>query len=405
MIPAEYTFKEPMLKKLRYKPFCVLNGIESEHKWQAISRFTKLDCGPTIKGDRIHPNPFFVRKTDYIMPRGTAKITSGDSFNIVEQISSEGPIQAEGLGLTMPFSLPVFGSMPTPSPALENRATTKLFSALSNQQALNVEALEAAAMQHRRVIDKSYARLDVLSKDLVRRKSRNTRGFTKWLAETWLKKQYLWQPVINNIFESSLAVQQATLRPIYFKISEAEESSTVEFTPFNTIIHPMIPGTATPLEIRRRKRIGIKYVIALTSNPLSVQDFLTLDPANIAWQLVPYSFVVDWIFDVSGWMANRETSTRFFRKFSYGSKTVFWREDVQCSVDNQGTYQCNDSYHVAGKGGGTTKGFSRSVLEQLPAVKPPVIDVSLGSERLLSLAALLGQRLKVPRWADYKLNL
>jgi hypothetical protein len=149
----------------------------------------------------------------------------------------------------------------------------------------------------------------------------------------------------------------------------------------------------------------IKYIIALKSNPLSVQDFITLDPAVIAWNLLPYSFCVDWIYNVGGWMQSRETSTRFHNKFQFGSKTVSWREDVEISVAKQGTghaRQCGDSYLIAGSGGGVNKGFSRTVLESLPAIRPPVVDVSLGSARLLSLAALLGQRLKHPRYSDYR---
>lgn len=403
MIPAQYTFKEPLTIISEWKPFCTYNGqVTSYTSPSEVSRFVKLDCGATIRGDKVRPNPYFVRKTDFLVPRGSSRLTCGDGFYIRTETSSEGPIQALGQGLNMPFSLPVFGAMPEPSDQLEFQATTKFYERLADPQAWNVEALEAAAMRHRVRIDKSYQRLDELSRDLVKRKSRNIRGGTKWIAEAWLKKQYLWQPVLNNIFDSSLAVQQAQLRPLKLKATvKTTERESVQF-PFNTLLTPWIPASQTPLHVERERTMGIKYMVALKSNPLSVQDFLTLDPALVAWQLMPYSFCVDWIYNVSGYMASLETSSRFYRKFDYGSKTVFWHEQIVCSVSKQGTHQCGDSYFVSGEGGGTTKGFSRGVMQELPPVRPPVIDVSLSSERLLSLAALLGRRLKVPRWADYR---
>lgn len=138
---------------------------------------------------------------------------------------------------------------------------------------------------------------------------RNSPGFTfayardqqRAIARGWLELQYGWRPLLNDIygaaqeFEKQLA---GTRRQQYVTISRSsklQDEEVVVRTPFEGGIDTIVFGKNIT------KKVMVKYKLA---NPvLTTTAALGLtNPALVAWELVPFSFVVDWMLPIGGYL-------------------------------------------------------------------------------------------------------
>ena len=122
----------------------------------------------------------------------------------------------------------------------------------------------------------------------------------------------------------------------------------------------------------------------------------SLNPVSIAWELTPYSFVVDWFYDLGGYLRNLETgllyNTRF--KSGYKSELYLWESDEIAPMG--GTHAVGDnSWRIQACKQRTRRvQFYRTKLTSYPLPHLPRLDAKLGSSRLLSAASLLTQKLR-----------
>lgn len=118
----------------------------------------------------------------------------------------------------------------------------------------------------------------------------------------------------------------------------------------------------------------------------------SLNPASIAWELTPWSFVVDWFYDIGGYLRDLETSIAFGSYFQDGFVSTL--ADISLEINatripvpgtkNSGTY-CAGARDTI---------FDRTLLGSLPAPPKPRFTPDLSSGRLLNAAALLSQFLR-----------
>lgn len=136
-------------------------------------------------------------------------------------------------------------------------------------------------------------------------------------------------------------------------------------------------------------RFGGSYVPG-TGYVESLSRLTSLNPASIAWELLPFSFVVDWFYDVGGYLRAIETSLTSLGQFN-GYQTVSSRHTVLEVV----TYFGPDVQGNIWSGGTTNKLYrqskNRSRITSVPLPRPPHFTADLGAKRLVNAAALLSQ--------------
>jgi hypothetical protein len=146
--------------------------------------------------------------------------------------------------------------------------------------------------------------------------------------------------------------------------------------------------------VTEQQRIKFKAQFrAPTSTVQLLSNFTSLNPVSIAWELTPYSFVVDWFIDVGGYLRNLETACTHGSTFVNGFYTEGYRLDVSCQ--SFGSYTDGSNYiHTQDLKGSTviTKG-RRTTLGSYPLPRIPQFKMDLGASRLLNAAALLSQHL------------
>lgn len=121
-------------------------------------------------------------------------------------------------------------------------------------------------------------------------------------ADNWLALQYGWKPLLQDIQGSmaSLANFLTPLRSVQVASASATEREvTVEKLVINTALGAQTGNIVTYTEWTNR--IGIRYT---TDSPK--QAFLTqlgmTNPISLAWELLPWSFVVDWAIPIGPYL-------------------------------------------------------------------------------------------------------
>lgn len=216
------------------------------------------------------------------------------------------------------------------------------------------------------------------------------RGLKKSLSGTvankWLEYQYGWKPLVSSVYgvfdelmEKSIARELTVTLRARRRLSET----------FNTTFAP--EGYDTILNTSRNKyRQEIGVVLKPGAMSPSVANYTSLNPLSIAWELLPYSFVVDWFVNVGGYLRNAETAMIYGRSFVRGWSTYGYRSDQEINRSGSGPY-----YVARSKGSSTLCKKQRSKLTSYPSPRLPVLNTfGLGSTRLLSAAALLRQLLR-----------
>lgn len=227
-------------------------------------------------------------------------------------------------------------------------------------------------------------------RDFRRDPSKAIKNHAKGTGSKWLEFQYGWKPFAQSVYDTSLALQNSVSKPIRVKARASDStvglySDRLDFDSFKTY-------TA---KVTRSERCEIAVRIApKPSALLFLSGFTSLNPVSIAWELTPYSFVVDWFLNVGGYLRSLESALLYASSFVDGYRTDGIRLVSECdkcqgtAVGSGYTWLYDYSSGLA-----VSSRKTRSVLSTIPYPHPPQLQADLGSTQLLNAAGLLSQHL------------
>jgi len=142
-----------------------------------------------------------------------------------------------------------------------------------------------------------------------------------------------------------------------------------------------------------KESVRLKIRLDVTDPTVQLLRWGTLSPLAVAWELMPYSFVVDWAYNIGSYLRNMETASAYRNAFKDGHVSHLVIADVQSSLARVSSSGGPSPVLYSGEVSqlGFVRNFSRTVLLSYPAPRMPVLDVRLGWQRMLSGAALLRQ--------------
>jgi hypothetical protein len=157
---------------------------------------------------------------------------------------------------------------------------------------------------------------------------------SKSLANNWLELQYGWKPLLSDIDES--------MRILASYIEKSSGTQQVKATATMTrqtvgkIFGPVSVDPAIGFERSQTLwscRFGCKYKISshLTS---SLAQLGFTNPINLAWEILPWSFVVDWFLPIGPYLES--LSAPHGLEFVVGYKTRFGRQITNSLVSFDG---------------------------------------------------------------------
>lgn len=337
-----------------------------------------LTASPLIKGDRKRPNPHQYEYRQVTYPYGKNYwLWSYDwTPRNTGRVYQDGWV---GWDATHPFLNGV--SFPG---SLRNRVLDKLNEKTRGSLDLSVDLAQAG----------QTARMFRASENakMFAQTFRGWRGLIKGVADARLAFVYGWKPLATDIYDAANEAINAIVSKyttIKVRASEPIHSST-EYFPFE--FYGSAPGLCT-----RNGRYLAELCVTIETKDRDVARWTSLNPVSIAWELVPYSFVFDWVVDVGSYLRNLETSLLYANRFvsGYSSEGIFFDSDWHSSVSRrQGSWPTN-VYTVDANAHFRYRKFQRSILTSYPVPRLPTFKAELGTGRLLNLAALIGSKLKV----------
>jgi hypothetical protein len=116
----------------------------------------------------------------------------------------------------------------------------------------------------------------------------------------WLALRYGWRPLCSDIYNLSQAIKKL------------DEPRGAVFRATHFLTNDINSVWSFVGSVQHRQSL----ILYATEKPFSLQDYLGLsDPATIAWELLPWSFVVDWSIPIGSYISFRSTFGRTEGKY------------------------------------------------------------------------------------------
>lgn len=140
------------------------------------------------------------------------------------------------------------------------------------------------------------------------------------IASGWLQLQYGWQPLLMDVHGSAEWLAKKQSREIRGKVSTrlTERGSTMNRFVNNTSpVYDVDTLTDGFVDYS-----AVVYFATVGTELASLKEAGITNPAFLAWELLPYSFVVDWFLPVGNYLSSFDSTLGL--GFHKGAFTRFW---------------------------------------------------------------------------------
>jgi len=194
----------------------------------------------------------------------------------------------------------------------------------------------------------------------------------KRLARKWLEYQYGWMNLARSIYGLSQVLQNEIISGTYFYV---DVHRTFRYN-FSSSGYAGDPITRDRCSIKAKAR----YKVDANSFRSLSQSGIT-NPTLVIWDIIPYSFVFDWVIDVSSWLSALDALTGVTDLLVIRSA---YYERTEQQKSSPGTYVIDR---------GEWFGRERITNRQAPvsglSIRPPAYNPSMGVTRMINAVALL----------------
>lgn len=334
-----------------------------------------------VNGDKIHYNPYSFTKSEgrnaYIFGQVTSKRKSDGLINSITTYSGSA---GDSVVNNRQFLLPTDTSWGNSQSEADAKALAKLIDKLHNSDLnIAVTGLESPeVLKLKRQLAKA-----VSFKEVKRAFRANPLlGPATLVADAWLLWQYALKPTVMDAWAMATFGAHLASTPLQVRATGTAHLNSKPVTDSSNAYNYKVGVVKT------------KYCIDyLVDNPTqyNITRLGLSNPALIAWELLPFSFVADWFYNVGNYLQGIESAYSKGLKFISGFKT---QTGKAYTVRQYLPYTWSDVNNVYSDNiqAQTTKDESfcnRVVLASFPSSRPPSVDLDLSSTQLLSGAALL----------------
>lgn len=223
-----------------------------------------------------------------------------------------------------------------------------------------------------------------------------------WLTSRWLEYRYGWKPLVGSIYDCLDNLGQKINTGTVTINRRASERLVKQQTTGEGTINS--PSTVVITETSVRCEISVQLGLP---DGKRLSDWTSLNPVAIAWELVPFSFVADWVFTVGQQLDAWENWFLFNQDFfsgymTIGHKTTTTRNASAFEARTEPLQRWSDKNRTIVDGQTLTSWLNlsqtrlttdkrRMILAGLPTPGRPRVKLRLGAERQLDAAALIHQ--------------
>lgn len=209
------------------------------------------------------------------------------------------------------------------------------------------------------------------------------------LASNWLELQYGWKPLLNDI---------------HWAMKKLSEDDPGSFNIVRTVSSARVTAkVSTPVSLYNiaSVQIGSKTVTTISTCRIVMywrmrsQLVLLLsqagftNPVNLAWELLPFSFVADWFLPIGPYL--EQLSAWDGLEFSSGSRTDFTRQFTDSATSHSLPSPLNPTVYLYGEGNFHDErvALSRTKLTSFPGAALPSFKSGFSPTHIANGMALL----------------
>lgn len=286
--------------------------------------------------------------------------------------------------------------------ALDNKAVLKLLGKAKDQK-VNLAQMYAERRMSAQLIGDTASRIakmlvNIKRGNLVRaaeavglavskraaRRNGTIREFEKRMANGVLELQYGWRPLLNDAFGSAELIAQKQFREVIGTVSTMDtliaKYSTKVKDDSNYVNYDTVSST-----------LLIRYKVNFTNGDDIVHSLSQVgitNPALIAWELLPWSFVIDWFLPIGSYISSLDATKGL--KFLDGTKSSQLIQKVERFYTRDFTAGIN-RYEDTGRCSKEKVTYTRTKLESFPSGQIPSFKNPLSFEHAINAIALLQQ--------------
>jgi len=361
---------------------------------QEDDSFNVLNGTGNIQGDRLHPN-----RQEFTRARQTAY--SGSWSRTL--VATGGLLSGYYGNLSRYPPFPSGWDRYAFSAMAYNNAYSNLFDQVRGKLDVTVSGFQAGQTLHmvkRMATVVQYVRKVVTGRGLrdLQRSYREFqragwRGAVKGTGGLWLEYVYGLKPLLTDVYDAFQQIfKSAGERYVHVRSRGSEMDSQSQDWDIGFEGYSL--DVRTVALRKRRCEFGVILHIP-NSRLLELAGYTSLNPASIAWELTPFSFVVDWIVDIGGYIRNLENLALYHNTFhsGYVTESVMITSNGSLSVDRTSGLE---RFFLSASGGSNLWIYKRrSELLSLPTPRVPPVKVDLGVGQLQNAAALVSQLFRV----------
>lgn len=282
--------------------------------------------------------------------------------------------------------------LPVASAATRNRAASLITEKIkANDLDIGVTLGEARdALSTINVVIKQVVRL---VKDYVDLINPSIPRSSRFYAQEWLRFQFGIKPLMSDAYAACILIQNGMQAPVAAKVKVVVDDTSFQLPP--DLSYRFHSG-----KVRRGVEIQYYYTVSNKAGFDAWRYGLT-SPLSIAWELMSYSFVVDWFLHLGNFIRGLEGPIGL--SLADGYRTTFLNNNIlieENPLPNEYGKQIPGTdwlRHVEINNRRTwvrTKAMNREVFNHL-AIPMPYLSLGLNLNQAISGIALIASRLKV----------
>lgn len=206
----------------------------------------------------------------------------------------------------------------------------------------------------------------------------------KKTASSWLELQYGWLPLMSDIYGAhQFLTGRRAVKGTLFNVKRTITDNDSQVISDQTQSWSVTSNIQTKLITKVSLWYSVEYEALAEASKLGL-----LNPLEIAWELTPWSFVVDWILPVGNVLGALSATSGC--TFKGGTLTRVLDQTMQCQVIPRSVMDGGDGIQQSGQSVGSGKYFKmdRTVYSGTP-IPMPYVKNPLSVSHALNAMALI----------------
>lgn len=209
------------------------------------------------------------------------------------------------------------------------------------------------------------------------------------ISQAWLEFAYGWRQLAQDIFAIS-SWTSSIGRSAFIKVRAGldEDRRTVHTDPQSNILINQVESISCRGEMRIKFRIIAEPAVDLSR-------LASLNPFAIAWELLPFSFVFDWLYNISNYLSELQTAVTFSSYVESGYQNFTTMNVMKTSIPPQKPNGSSLAITILQewRGSDTYVRKDRTIITDMPFPNFPVLKCPISIEHALTTLTLITSRL------------